>query len=52
MRVDEAPAQELVVRARSEGVELVGPGGLLSGLTKSPRQTRSGSDRGAELLCV
>src|SRR5712691_8896239 len=33
--VDEALAQELVERARSEGVELVGPGGLLTGLTKS-----------------
>ena len=32
--VDEALAQELVDRARSEGVELVGPGGLLAGLTK------------------
>jgi putative transposase len=28
--VDEALAQELVERARSEGVELVGPGGLLT----------------------
>jgi hypothetical protein len=33
--VDEALAQELVARARSEGVELVGPGGLLTGLTKT-----------------
>ena len=33
--VDEVLAQELVERAWSEGVELVGPGGLLTGLTKS-----------------
>src|SRR5581483_3426776 len=37
--VDEALAQELVERARSEGVELVGPGGLLSGLTKTVLET-------------
>jgi hypothetical protein len=29
--VDEALARELVDRARSEGVGLVGPGGLLTG---------------------
>ena len=28
-------AEELVERARNQGVELVGPGGLLSGLTKN-----------------
>jgi putative transposase len=28
-------AEELVERARNEGVDLVGPGGLLSGLTKN-----------------
>jgi hypothetical protein len=28
-------ARELVERARTEGVELVGPGGLLTGLTKT-----------------
>ena len=33
--VDEALAQELGERARSEGVELAGPGGLLAGLTKT-----------------
>src|SRR3954471_6578448 len=33
--VDEALAQELLEQARSEGVELVGPGGLLTGLTKT-----------------
>ncbi|MFH1104129.1 MAG: IS256 family transposase, partial [Actinomycetota bacterium] len=32
---DRQLAGELVERARSEGVELVGPGGLLSGLTKN-----------------
>lgn len=28
-------AQALVAQARSEGVDLIGPGGLLTGLTKS-----------------
>ncbi len=37
--VDEALAQELVERARTEGVELVGPGGLLAGLTKTVLET-------------
>ena len=37
--VDEELAQELVERARSEGVELVGPGGLLTGLTKTVLET-------------
>lgn len=37
--VDETIAQELVERARSEGVELVGPGGLLTGLTKTVLET-------------
>jgi putative transposase len=32
-------AQELVERARSEGAALVGPGGLLSGLTKTVLET-------------
>ena len=32
-------ARELVERARSEGVELVGPGGLLTGLTKTVLET-------------
>lgn len=32
-------AQDLVDRARSEGVNLVGPGGLLSGLTKTVFET-------------
>ena len=36
---DEALAQELVERARSEGTALVGPGGLLTGLTKTVLET-------------
>src|SRR3954466_2379442 len=32
-------AQELVQRARTEGVDLVGPGGLLTGLTKTVLET-------------
>ncbi len=32
---DKQLAEELVERARDEGVDLVGPGGLLTGLTKS-----------------
>ena len=38
-KIDETLAQELVERARSEGVELVGPGGLLAGLTKTVLET-------------
>src|SRR5579884_3838923 len=37
--VDEQLAKELVARARSEGAQLVGPGGLLSGLTKTVLET-------------
>lgn len=37
--VEETVAQELVERARSEGVELLGPGGLLTGLTKTVLET-------------
>ncbi len=37
--VDEQFARELVVRARGEGAQLVGPGGLLSGLTKTVLET-------------
>jgi putative transposase len=37
--VDEALAQELVERARTEGVDLVGPGGLLTDLTKTVLET-------------
>jgi putative transposase len=37
--VDDALARDLVERARSEGVGLVGPGGLLTGLTKTVLET-------------
>jgi transposase-like protein len=33
-RLDQSVAEELVARARAEGVDLVGPGGLLGDLTK------------------
>ena len=36
---DERLAKDLVERARSEGVQLVGPGGLLSDLTKTVLET-------------
>jgi transposase-like protein len=36
---DEQVAKELVERARSEGVQLVGPGGLLTDLTKTVLET-------------
>jgi putative transposase len=36
---DEQLAKELVERARSEGVQLVGPGGLLGDLTKTVLET-------------
>src|SRR5215210_3561574 len=36
---DRELASELVERARAEGVELVGPGGLLTGLTKTVLET-------------
>src|SRR3954464_3773526 len=32
-------AQELVERARAQGIELIGPGGLLTGLTKTVLET-------------
>lgn len=38
-QADEALAQRLLERARSEGVELVGPAGLLTDLTKSVLET-------------
>src|SRR3954464_12812001 len=39
-RIDQQQlAQQLVDSARSEGVELVGPGGLLTGLTKTVLET-------------
>jgi hypothetical protein len=53
---DESLAQELVERASSEGVELVGHGGLLTGLTKTvletalevrPMSQSTAADRGA-----
>ena len=43
IEIDEAEqlrlAQELVARARAEGVDLMGPGGLLTGLTKRVLET-------------
>lgn len=36
---EETLAREMVKRARSEGVELVGPGGLLTDLTKTVLET-------------
>lgn len=60
--VEEALAAELVERARTDGVDLVGPGGLLTGLTKTvletaleaemedhlgyPKHAREGHDKG------
>jgi putative transposase len=39
-RIDQQQlAQQLVEAARAEGVELVGPGGLLTGLTKTVLET-------------
>ena len=39
-RIDQQQlAQQLVEAARTDGVELVGPGGLLTGLTKSVLET-------------
>lgn len=38
-RLDQSIAEELVGRARSEGVDLVGPGGLLGDLTKQILET-------------
>ena len=37
--LDQGFARELVDRARAEGVNLVGPGGLLGGLTKQVLET-------------
>ena len=36
-------AHALVEQARSEGVELIGPGGLLTGLTKTVLESAAGS---------
>ena len=38
-RLDQSIAEELVARARAEGVDLVGPGGLLGDLTKQILET-------------
>jgi putative transposase len=39
-QIDQQPfAQDLVDRARTDGVDLVGPGGLLTGLTKAVLET-------------
>jgi transposase-like protein len=38
-RLDQSVAEELVERARAEGVDLVGPGGLLGDLTKQILET-------------
>src|SRR6476620_10853819 len=37
--IDEEVAKDLLARARREGVSLVGPGGLLAGLTKTVLET-------------
>jgi hypothetical protein len=37
--IDQRFAQDLVDRARAEGVDLTGPGGLLTGLTKQVLET-------------
>jgi putative transposase len=42
-------AQELVEQARAEGVQLVGEGGLLSGLTKSVLETALDAEMGEHL---
>jgi putative transposase len=36
---ERALAEQLVERARAEGIDLVGPGGLLAGLTKQVLET-------------
>ena len=38
-RLDQSVAEELVARARAEGIDLVGPGGLLGDLTKQILET-------------
>jgi putative transposase len=37
--IDAQQAEQLVARARTEGIDLVGPGGLLTGLTKTVLET-------------
>ena len=46
---DEDLARELMERARAEGVSLVGPGGLLSGLTKTVLETALEAELAEEL---
>ena len=38
-RLDQSIAEELVAQARADGVDLVGPGGLLGDLTKQILET-------------
>jgi len=49
--VDESVAQKLVERARTKGVELVGPGGLLTGLTKTVLETTPEAELDEHLGC-
>lgn len=42
-------AEELVEQARAEGAELIGPGGLLTGLTKTVLQTALEEELSAHL---
>src|SRR4051812_19310684 len=42
--LDEDIARQLMERAKAEGVSLVGPGGLLSGLTKTVLETALGAE--------
>jgi hypothetical protein len=55
MKIDESTvgqqqlAQELVDKARAEGLELVGPGGLFTGLTKTVLETALEAELGEHL---
>jgi putative transposase len=50
MAIDQAQlAHELVEQARAEGIELVGPGGLLTGLTKAVLETALDAELSAHL---
>ena len=42
-------AAQLVEQARTEGIELVGPDGLLTGLTKTVRKTALEAERSEHL---
>jgi hypothetical protein len=44
-------AQQLVEKARADGVDLVGPGGLLTGLTKTVLETALEAEQAA-LKCL